>query len=324
MLTYAGTLDLGGRDRRRPAATPSSRPTSPTAPPWSGCSPPHQPDAVMHLAAESHVDRSIDGAEPFIRTNIVGTFALLEAARAYWKRADRRQAGRLPLPPRLHRRGVRHPGRRGPVHRDHALRSALALLGLQGGVRPPGARLAPHLRPAGADHQLLEQLRPLPVPREADPADDPQRRWRASRCRSTATARTSATGCYVEDHAGALLLVAAEGDRPARPTTSAAATSGPTSRWSSAICDLLDELAPDADDRLAPQPDHLRRRTGPATTAATPSTPPSSRTELGWRADETFETGLRKTVQWYLDREDWWRPLQARYAGERLGLKKAG
>ena len=85
-------------------------------------------------------------------------------------------------------------GADGRLHRDHALRAELALFGVEGGERPPGPRLARDLRPAGGALELLEQLRAVPLPREADPGRDPERPRRASRSRSTAAARTSATG----------------------------------------------------------------------------------------------------------------------------------
>ena len=138
----------------------------------------HRPDAVMHLAAESHVDRSIDGPGEFIRTNVVGTFTLLQAARAYWDGLEGRRPRPVPVPPRLDRRGLRLARPRGVLHRGDPLRPEVALLGEQGGLRPPGPGLAPHLRPADAGHQLLEQLRPVPFPREADPAGHPQRQGR--------------------------------------------------------------------------------------------------------------------------------------------------
>ena len=102
----------------------------------------HAPDAILHLAAESHVDRSIDGPGAFIDTNVTGTYNLLEAARAYWTGRGRPDA--LPLPPRLHRRGLRHAGRHRRLHRGHALRAELALFRVQGGDptiwSAPGAR----------------------------------------------------------------------------------------------------------------------------------------------------------------------------------------
>jgi dTDP-D-glucose 4,6-dehydratase len=135
----------------------------------------HKPQAILNFAAESHVDRSIDGPAAFVQTNVVGTLALLESARDYWKGLDAagRDAFRF-----LHvstDEVYGSPGRDRRLHRNHALRAELAVLGQQGRLRPPGARLPPHLRAAGADHQLLEQLRPVPVPGKAHPADHPAR-----------------------------------------------------------------------------------------------------------------------------------------------------
>jgi hypothetical protein len=141
----------------------------------------HRPDAVVNFAAESHVDRSIDGPAAFVHTNVVGTLALLEAARGLLEVAGgRRQIG-VPLPARVHRRGLRLARRDRQIHRDHAVRAQLAVLRVEGRVRPSGPRLPPHLRPAGPHHQLLEQLRPVPVPGKAHPADH-----RARACRRAA------------------------------------------------------------------------------------------------------------------------------------------
>jgi NAD(P)-dependent dehydrogenase (short-subunit alcohol dehydrogenase family) len=142
-----------------------------------------EPQAIMHLAAESHVDRSIDGPSDFIQTNIVGTYSLLEAARAYWQTLAEPAKERVPLPPCIHRRSLRLPARRLRTIcslETTSLRTQLALLGQQGRVRPPGSRLAAHVWPAGIADQLLEQLRAVSFPREADPPGDPQRpRWQA-------------------------------------------------------------------------------------------------------------------------------------------------
>ena len=136
----------------------------------------HRPRAIVNFAAESHVDRSIHGPAEFIETNVVGTFTLLDATRGWWSALPpaEREAFRF-----LHVSTDEVYGSLGPadpaVHRDHGLRAEQPVLGVEGGVRPPGARLPPHLRPAGADDQLLEQLRAAAVPREAHPADDRQR-----------------------------------------------------------------------------------------------------------------------------------------------------
>ena len=184
-LTYAASrtaLDEVAADRRYRL----SRPTSATGRRWGEAMRAFAPEAVIHLAAESHVDRSIDRPGDFVATNVVGTCVLLEAALAYWRELPAATARRVPLRPRLHRRGLRLARRRGAVHRDLALRPELALFGEQGRRRPSGARLAPDLRPAGDRHQLLQQLRALPVSREAHPADHPQGDGRGERCRSTA------------------------------------------------------------------------------------------------------------------------------------------
>ena len=131
----------------------------------------YRPDAVMHLAAESHVDRSIDGPAAFIETNIVGTSVLLEAAREYWTGLD--AAGKQRF--RFHHVSTDEVfgalGADGPVHRGNALSPQLPVLREQGGLGSSGTRLAPHLRPAGCHQQLLQQLRALPVPGEAHSPD---------------------------------------------------------------------------------------------------------------------------------------------------------
>ena len=132
----------------------------------------HRPGAIMNLAAESHVDRSIDSPADFIATNLVGTYELLEATREYYQGAGR---PRLPPAPHLHRRGLRLPRAGGALRGGDALRAQLPLRGHQGRRRPSRASLSPHLRAAGAADQLLEQLRAVPVPREADPAGGAQR-----------------------------------------------------------------------------------------------------------------------------------------------------
>ena len=133
----------------------------------------HRPRAIVHFAAESHVDRSIEGPAEFIQTNVVGTLQPARGGARLVGCARRRREGALPLPARLDRRGLRLARADGAgIHRAASLRAEQPLCGVQGRLRPPGARLPPYLRPAGADHQLLEQLRPAPVPGEADPADD--------------------------------------------------------------------------------------------------------------------------------------------------------
>ncbi|MGY4415941.1 nucleoside-diphosphate-sugar epimerase [Bradyrhizobium sp. LB7.1] len=134
----------------------------------------YEPDAIIHLAAESHVDRSIAGPEAFVSTNIVGTYTLLEAARIYYER--------LPLPRRKQFRFIHVStdevygslGAGGLVSRGHALQAEFAVFGEQGGLGPPRARVVQNLRTASHRIELFEQLRTVPVPGKAHPVDDPQ------------------------------------------------------------------------------------------------------------------------------------------------------
>ena len=121
----------------------------------------HRPTGVVNFAAETHVDRSIDGPRAFVETNVWGTFELLEAGARLLGELDAAARARFRF---LHVSTDEVYGSLGAeraVHRDDALRPELALLGVEGRGRPPGARLPPDLRPADADHQLLEQLRPV-------------------------------------------------------------------------------------------------------------------------------------------------------------------
>ena len=139
----------------------------------------HRPRAIVHFAAESHVDRSIHGPGAFIQTNVIGTFTLLDAARAHFGSLSDRRAGWVSVPARQHGRGLRVIGpERSSVHRNPHLRTEQPLLRQQGGQRPPRPRLASHVWSADPDHQLQQQLRALSFPGEADPADDRQRAFR--------------------------------------------------------------------------------------------------------------------------------------------------
>ena len=239
------------RSSRSPTtrATASCAPTSATARRWTRCSPGTQPDAVMHLAAESHVDRSIDGSDALHPHQRARHPHACWRRRAPTGRACRRSARRRSASSTS--RPTRCTARSAPTAlftETTRLRSLLALFGLQGGVRPPGPRLAPHLRVAGRHLQLLEQLRALPVPREADPADHPQR----ARGQAAAGLRRRLQRARLAVRRGscaraALILDARAGS--ARNTMSAGATSAPTSRVVESICDALDRLVPAARSR---------------------------------------------------------------------------
>ena len=144
----------------------------------------HEITHVMHLAAESHVDRSITGPGDFISTNIVGTFNLLEACRAVLEWQVRRQS----VSPRLDRRSLWFARRDRLFHRDDAVCAELAVLREQGVERHAGARVSSHLRPEHGHHELLEQLRPVSISGEAHPGGHPKLLRAESRFRSMATA----------------------------------------------------------------------------------------------------------------------------------------
>ena len=135
----------------------------------------HQPDAVMHLAAESHVDRSIDGPGDFVQTNLVGTYTLLEAARAYLETDQAELAERFRF---LHVSTDEVYGDLGPgdasVYRDNAVSAQLTLRRHQGRLRPPCPGLGPHIPLARIGQQLLQQLRAAPVSGKAHSTHDPQ------------------------------------------------------------------------------------------------------------------------------------------------------
>ena len=277
----------------------------------------NRPDAVMHLAAESHVDRSIDGPAPFIHTNLVGTFVLLEAARAHWAGLD--AVGKAAF--RFHH-----------VSTDE-------VFGALGPGDPPFTEATPYdprspysASKAGSDHlvrawqhtyglptfvtnttnnygpwQFPEKLIPLvtlnalegkPLPVYGDGGNE--RDW-----------------LFVDDHAAALVLAL---ERAEPGATLAIGARQPRSNLQvvRAICAVLDELQPDPAgprERLihfvTDRPGHdFRYEIDPARTTAA----------LGWTAPHGFDAGLRRTVGWYMDNRAWWEGIRAaRYAGQRLG-----
>jgi dTDP-glucose 4,6-dehydratase len=280
----------------------------------------HRPDRVIHLAAESHVDRSIAGAEPFVRTNIVGVFVLLEVALAYWNGLPARARETFRF---LH------------VSTDEVYGS-LGSDGLFTETTPYDPRSPYSASKAAADHLVSAWGHTYGLPvlitncsNNYGPYHFPEKLIPLMILNGLAGKPLPVYGdgqnvrdwLYVEDHASALLLAADKGV-PGRTYNVGGRNERTNLQVVERICDLLDQLAPD--EKLGPRrglityvqdrPGHDRRYAIDATRLEN---------ELGWRAQETFETGLAKTVQWYLDRSDWWRPLQARYAGERLGLAPA-
>jgi dTDP-glucose 4,6-dehydratase len=277
-----------------------------------------QPDAVMHLAAESHVDRSIDGPAAFIQTNIVGTYTLLEAVRAYWVGlpSDRRQAFRF-----LHISTDEVYGSLGPeglfsettpydprspysaskAASDHLVMAWHHTYGLPTLITNCSNNYGPfHFPEKLIPLVILNALaqKPLPVYGRGDNVRD----W-----------------LFVDDHARGLTRVVTAG-RPGETYNIGGNNERTNLQVVETICDLLDELHPptgrlrahrDLITFVPDRPGHDRRYAIDAG---------KLRRELGWRAEETFETGIRKTVRWYLDNEWWWGPIRAgTYAGERLG-----
>ena len=277
----------------------------------------HQPDAVMHLAAESHVDRSIDGPAPFIHTNVVGTLVMLEAARTYWSKLD---------------------GEKREAFRFHHI-STDEVFGALGENDPPFTETTPYdprspysASKAASDHLVRawfhtyhfpafvtnttnnygpwhfpEKLIPLVTINAIEGAELPiygdgsnQRDW-----------------LFVEDHAEALVR-AVERGQPGETYAIGARQPRSNLEVVHAICRVLDELEPDPAgprERLirfvSDRPGHDWRYEIDASHAEQ---------ALDWKAAHDFERGIRRTVQWYLDNKPWWQSIrQRRYAGQRLG-----
>ena len=277
-----------------------------------------QPDAIIHLAAESHVDRSIDGPGDFIRTNIEGTFTLLQAALGHWRGldADKRNAFRFhhistdEVFGSLGAEGLftettpydpRSPYSASKAASDHLVMAWHHTYGLPVLLSNCSNNYGPYHFPEKLIPLVtLNALegKPLPVYGKGDNIRD----W-----------------LYVEDHARALLLIATTGI----PGESYA-IGGRNERTNidvvRSICSLMDEMRPgnvagghqSLISFVADRPGHDQRY---AIDAA------KIERELGWRARETFDTGLRKTVAWYLDNPAWWGRIRSGvYKGQRLGV----
>ena len=273
----------------------------------------HSPDVVMHLAAESHVDRSIDGPGDFIETNITGTFNLLEAARAYWTRAGK------PATFRFHHISTdevfgslgatgqftettpydpRSPYSASKAASDHLVRAWHETYGLPVVLTNCSNNYGPYHFPEKLiPVVILNALMGKPIPVYG--AGENVRDW-----------------LFVEDHADALLLVAGKGEN-GRSYNIGGENERRNIDLVRTICALMDEMHPAGapHDRLitfvTDRPGHDARY------AIDPS---RIREELGWRPSVTVEEGLRRTVRWYLDNEAWWRPLLERQGvGQRLG-----
>ena len=275
----------------------------------------HKPDAVMHLAAESHVDRSIDGPGDFVETNITGTYNMLEAARAHWVGAGKADAFRFhhistdevfgslgaagmfteetPYDPRS-------PYSASKAASDHLVRAWAETYGLPVVLTNCSNNYGPYHFP--------EKLVPVVILNALAGKDIPVygeglnvRDW-----------------LFVEDHADALLLVLEKGAL-GRSYNIGGENEARNIDLVRSICGILDQKRP-KDRPYADQITYVTDRAGHDLRYAID--PARIRDELGWRPSVTLDQGLEQTVQWYLENEKWWRALQERDGvGERLGVK---
>lgn len=277
----------------------------------------HRPDAILHLAAESHVDRSIDGPGAFIQTNLVGTFTLLQAALGYWRELEGEAKSRFRFQHistdevfgELGAEGYfteetayspRSPYSASKAGSDHLVQAWHETYGLPTLLTNCSNNYGPYHFPEKLiPLMILKGLKgeKLPIYGKGDNIRD----W-----------------LYVEDHARALLTVL-EGGEPGQTYAIGGDSERTNLQVVDAICDHLDQQLPDSPHRphsslktfVTDRPGHDLRYAIDAS---------KIRRELGWAPVESFESGLEKTVRWYLEREDWWQPiLDGTYAGERLG-----
>ena len=276
-----------------------------------------RPEIVTHLAAESHVDRSIDGPGAFIQTNVVGTYTMLAEARAYWLDLDEdaRKAFRFhhistdevygslgdtglfteetPYDPRS-------PYSASKAGSDHLVSAWGHTFGLPVLITNCSNNYGPYHFPEKLIPLMIAKAldgEPLPIYGKGDQVRD----W-----------------LYVEDHVRALQAVFERGT-PGRTYNVGGHNERQNIEVVRTLCAILDELRPRADGKpyaeqmteVADRPGHDKRYAIDASRIGD---------ELGWTPAETFETGIRKTVEWYLANEAWWRPLVAAKAAERRGV----
>ena len=277
----------------------------------------HRPEAILHLAAESHVDRSIDGPGTFIDTNITGTYTLLEAARSYWQAEGRPAAfrfhhistdevfGSLPADPAVKFTETtpydpRSPYSASKAGSDHLVRAWHETYGLPVVLTNCSNNYGPYHFPEKlVPVIILNALAGKPLPIYGDGSNI--RDW-----------------LYVEDHADALLLVVQKG-AVGRSYNIGGENERSNLELVRTLCAILDDLRPKASGSYADQITFVTDR--PGHDARYAIDPTRIREELGWRPSVTVEEGLRRTVQWYLDNPAWWQALQSRHGvGERLGV----
>ena len=274
-----------------------------------------RPNRIMNLAAESHVDRSITGAGDFVQTNVVGTFTLLEAARSFWQG--------LPT-------GEQDDFRFLQVSTDEVYGS----LGVEGLFREttPYDPSSPYsASKASSDHLAKAWHRTYGLPvvlsncsNNYGPYHFPEKLIPLTILNALSNRELPIYGTgenirdwlHVEDHARALDLIAEQG-RLGETYNVGGRNERRNIDVVERICEVLDKLSPGRAPRnqlirfVTDRPGHDARYAIDAT---------KLETDLGWRARETFDTGIESTIKWYLDNRWWWEPLRDRYDGERLGL----
>lgn len=291
----------------------------------------YQPDAIMHLAAESHVDRSIDGPNEFIQTNLVGTYILLEETRKYWLSlsGDKKENfrfhhistdevyGDLPHPdhtegelPLFHEKtpyAPSSPYSASKAGSDHLVRAWHRTYGLPTLVTNCSNNYGPYHFPEKLiPHMILNALSGESLPVYGDGSQI--RDW-----------------LYVEDHARALFKVVTEG-KVGETYNIGGHNEKRNIEVVLTLCELLEEMAPNKPAGINAYKDlitYVQDRPGHDFRYAIDAGKIAR--ELGWEPEETFESGMRKTVQWYLDNQDWWqRVLNGDYKLDRLGQKLTG
>lgn len=279
----------------------------------------YRPDAVLNLAAESHVDRSIDGPGEFIQTNIVGTFTLLQETLRHWRSLspEKREKFRFlhvstdEVFGSLGDNGLftettayapNSPYSASKASSDHLVRAWRETYELPTLITNCSNNYGPYHFPEKLiPHMIIKGLAGEPLPVYGD-------------------GRNIRDWLYVDDHARALSLVLEHG--AVGHTYNVGGRNERTNlHVVESICDLLDEIAPNTTNRhrdlitfVADRPGHDRRYAIDAS---------KLERELGWRAKEDFESGIEKTVRWYVDEQPWWQAILARgYAAKRVGLRQ--
>jgi dTDP-glucose 4,6-dehydratase len=275
-----------------------------------------EPDMIFHLAAESHVDRSLDKPSEFIQTNLVGTYTMLEAARKYWSTLASEKKLRF----RFHHVSTdevygslgatgffteetpynpRSPYSASKAGSDHLAKAWFHSYGLPVIVTNCSNNYGPYHFPEKLIPLIILNAldrKPLPVYGKGDNIRD----W-----------------LYVEDHVKAIVLAATQGI-PGRTYNIGGRNERKNKEVVKTICNVLDKLRPCDKGSYSQLITFVEDRPGHDLRYAINAN--RIETELGWHAEETFESGIVKTIQWYLDNTWWWKPIrEGKYAGERLG-----